>query len=86
MKDWKEEHCSEQPPELQIIAPELYIQRKNIHEVEHEATEEMPAYIEWVCESREISFSEYHQYVADEAIEQNRADITYVAMMADIEL
>ena len=39
MKDWTQERCSERPDELQVIAPGLFMQRRNIQEVEHEADE-----------------------------------------------
>ena len=38
MKQWKEERCSTQPEELELIAPGVYMQRRNIEVVEHEAT------------------------------------------------
>ena len=49
MKQWKEERCSTQPEELELIAPGVYMQRRNIEVVEHEATEEMAAYTDYVC-------------------------------------
>lgn len=61
MKAWKEEHCAQRPNELQLIAPDTYIQRRNIEEVEHEADEEagIEAYTDYKCESRTLSVSEY---------------------------
>lgn len=44
---------------MQLIAPNLYIQRRNITAEEHEETDGMPAYTDYVCESREITESEY---------------------------
>lgn len=73
MKQWNEEHCSTEPEELQLIADSTYIQRKDIHEVEHEETEETPAYTEWVCQSREISVSEYEMLKAIEEIQTDKA-------------
>lgn len=86
MNEWKTERCSEKPLELQVIAKNLYMQRRNIHEVQHEATEGVEAYTDWECECREITFEEYHNMITDDAIEQNKADIAYIAMCADIEL
>lgn len=86
MTNWKIEYCAEQPDELQIIGKELYMQRRNIHKVTHEATEGMEAYTDWKCESREISFAEYQQLITDEAVKKNRADIDYIAMMSDVDL
>lgn len=59
MKEWTKELCAEQPEELQLIAPDTYIQRKDITVVEHEKTEETEAYTSYECMSREISVSEY---------------------------
>ena len=55
MKQWKKEICDTQPEEVQLIAPELLMQRRNIKVVEHEATDNMEAYTDYECESREIS-------------------------------
>lgn len=52
MKEWTKERCSEEPQELQLVADGIYIQRKNIEEVQHEATEGMEAYTDWECDSR----------------------------------
>ena len=59
MKEWIKERCSEEPQELQLVADGIYIQRKNIKEVQHEATEGMEVYTDWECDSREITVSEY---------------------------
>ena len=47
MKEWTKERCSEEPQELQLVADGIYIQRKNIEKVQHEATEGMEAYTDW---------------------------------------
>jgi DNA polymerase III delta prime subunit len=78
MKAWKEEHCAQRPNELQLIAPDTYIQRRNIAEVQHEANEEagIEAYTDFKCESRTISVSEYemiksiNDYGAQAAIDE----------------
>ncbi|MBE6014703.1 MAG: hypothetical protein E7241_04980 [Lachnospiraceae bacterium] len=78
MKAWKEEHCAQRPNELQLIAPDTYIQRRNIAEVQHEANEEagIEAYTDFKCESRTISVSEYemiksiNDYDAQAAIDE----------------
>ena len=59
MKEWTKERCSEEPQELQLVADGIYIQRKNIEKVQHEATKGMEAYTDWECDSREITVSEY---------------------------
>ena len=52
MKQWSEEHCAQRPDELQAIAPGLFMQRRGIREVTHEADETAgtEAYTEFVCE------------------------------------
>ena len=47
MKEGTKERCSEEPQELQLVADGIYIQRKNIKKVQHEATEGMEAYTDW---------------------------------------
>lgn len=59
MKEWSKERCSEKPEQLQLVAPDTYIERKDIVEVQHEESEDMPAYTDYECMSREISVSEY---------------------------
>lgn len=73
MKAWKEERCAEQPSELQLISPETYIQRRNIEEEHHEATEDMEAYTDYICESRIITVSEYEFLRSIEEIDSSAA-------------
>lgn len=73
MKAWKEERCAEQPSELQLISPETYIQRRNIEEEHHEATEDMEAYTDYICESRIITVSEYEFLRSIEEIDSTAA-------------
>ncbi len=75
MKQWSEEHCAGRPEKLQTIAPGLYIQRRNIKEVQHEADEVAgtDAYTEFVCESREITESEYAMLESIEQISTEKA-------------
>ena len=75
MKEWKKEHCAEQPEELQLIAEGIYMQRRNIQEVQHEADENMgtEAYTDWTCECREISVSEYQMLKSIEEIDTAQA-------------
>jgi hypothetical protein len=56
-----------------LIAPSLYIQRRNIQEVTHEETEDQAAYTEYVCESREITESEYALLQSVEEIQTDKA-------------
>lgn len=73
MTKWEEEHSTEQPAELQVVAPGIYRQRRNIQKVDHEKTDFMPAYSEYVCESREITVSEYEQLKSIEDISTEKA-------------
>lgn len=60
MKAWKKERCSKEPAELQQISLGLFIQRRNIRQVHHDADGDQPAYDDYECEAREITESEYH--------------------------
>ncbi len=83
MKEWKEERCATQPEELELIADGVYIQRRNIEEVEHEATEEMDAYTDYACESREISVSEYAMLQSIEGISTDKAIEEYTLKLME---
>lgn len=85
MKQWTEERCSEQPLELQLISKDTYMQRRNIKEVTHEADEltGMDAYTEWVCESREISVSEYEMIKSIEKINTDKAIDAYTMQLIE---
>ena len=77
MKEWSKEICSEKPEELQLIAPDTYIERKDIVAVEHKETEGMPAYTDYECMSREISVSEYNMIKSITEINTNNAIDAY---------
>ena len=77
MKEWTKERCSEKPEQLQLIAPDTYIERKDIVEVQHEETEYMPAYTDYECMSREISVSEYNMIKSITEINTNNAIDAY---------
>lgn len=81
MTDWKKEQSKKQPPKFQKIAPDAYMQRRNIEEVEHEGTEGEEPYTCWECECRELTAAEYALVVA----EDNAAKTEYIAMMSDID-
>lgn len=85
MKQWTEERCSEQPQELQLISSDTYMQRRNIKEVKHEADEAAgtDAYTEWVCESREISVSEYEMLKSIEEIDTTEAIDAYTLALIE---
>lgn len=87
MTNWEEEHCSRQPEELQIIGPGLLMERRNIREVTHEATDDMPAYTEWICECREIKTDEYNmiktitEHSDQEAIDNYTAELMEAGLL-----
>ena len=85
MKEWKKEQCASQPDELQLISADTYIQRRNVEEVEHEADEAAgtEAYTEWICESREISVSEYAMLKSIEEIDTTNAIDAYTAQLLE---
>lgn len=55
------------------MAPNLYIQRRNITTQEHEEQDGMAAYTDYVCESREITESEYEMLKSIEEIKTDEA-------------
>lgn len=83
MKGWREERCATQPDELQLIAQDTYVQRRNIHQVEHGETEDAPAYTEYVCESREIAVSEYELLKSIEGISTQEAIDNYTLQLIE---
>jgi len=83
MKQWSEERCAEQPKELELVAPGIYIQRRNIEAVEHAAVDDMPAFTDYVCESREISVSDYEMLKSIEEIDVSQAIDEYTLQLME---
>ena len=85
MTEWTKERCSERPAELQIIATGLYIQRKDITKVEHQADENTgaDAYTEYECMSREITTSEYQMLRSIEEIDTTKAIDEYTMQLIE---
>lgn len=85
MTEWTKESCSEQPAELQIIAPGLYIQRKDITKVEHGADEiaGTEAFTEYECLSREITVSEYEMLQSITEIDSSKAIDEYTMQLIE---
>ena len=81
MKQWKKERCSTRPKELELIAHGVYMQRRNIEAVEHEATEEMAEYTDYVCDSREITESEYEMLKSIESVNTDKAIEEYTLQL-----
>lgn len=82
MTDWKKEISSQQLPELQVIAPEVYMERRNIHEEQVEMEGEEP-YTQWVSDSREITFSEYNMLKSIEEIDTTEAIDNYTLQLIE---
>ena len=85
MKEWVKERCAERPQELQLIANNVYMQRRNIEEVTHKADEMAgtDAYTEWVCECREITVSEYEMLKSIEEIDTTEAIDAYTLALIE---
>lgn len=81
MKNWKTENCSEMPPELQLIAPDTYLQRRNIKEITHEEMDGLDAYTDYQCECREISVSDYNMLKSIEEIDTQNAIDDYTEQL-----
>lgn len=63
------------------MAPNLYIQRRNIKAQEHEEKDGMAAYTDYVCESREITESEYEMLKSIEEISTEKAIDEYTLQL-----
>lgn len=65
------------------MAPNLYIQRRNIEQQEHEEWDGMAAYTDYVCESREITESEYEMLKSIEEISTEKAIDEYTLQLME---
>lgn len=83
MTEWKKERCSNRPDEIQVIAPGTYIQRKDIVEVTHPATDDQPEYTDFECMSREITVSEYEMLRSIEEIDTTEAIDAYTMQLIE---
>lgn len=83
MKQWKEERCSMQPNELEAIADGMLMQRRNVRAVFHESTDEMEAFTDYMCESREITVSEYEMLKSIEDINTDKAIDAYTQQLIE---
>ena len=78
MTAWFEEQCgSIKPDELQVIAPNTYMERKDIHE------EVIGGYTIWVSTSRKISFNEYYMLKAIAEITTDKAIDDYTIQLIE---
>lgn len=83
MTEWKKEICAELPPEFEDAGGGTVIQRRNIEQKEVEATDTMPAYTEWECESRFMEVSEYQMLKAIEEIDTAEAIDAYTEQLLE---
>lgn len=83
MKEWKKEKCAERPLELQPIADGVYMQRRNITQVSHEASDDMEVYTDWECECREITVAEYEMLKSIEEIDNAKAIDEYTMKLIE---
>lgn len=83
MKEWKPERCSNRPDEIQEIAPDLLIQRKEIVEVSNPEEDGRPEYTDFACMSREITKSEYQMLLAIEEIDTAKAIDEYTMQLIE---
>lgn len=79
MKAWINERCAERPEELQDIGCGLYMERRNIREVHHEADEVAGTeeYTDYECECREVTADEYHVLQSIKEIDTSSAIDAY---------
>ncbi len=83
MNGWKEEHCSEQPNEVQVIGGGMVIVRRDVQRVDHEAADKMPAYTEWICESRIMPEKDYQMLQSIEEIDNTKAIDAYTMQLIE---
>lgn len=83
MKAWSQELCAEKPEELQLVAPDTYLQRKDIEEYQEQEKDGMPAHSGWKCMSREISVSEYNMLQSFSEIKTDEAIDAYTLQLME---
>ena len=83
MKQWKEERCSMQPNELEVIADGMLMQRRNVRAVFHESMGEREAFTDYMCESREITVSEYEMLNRIDDINTDKAIDAYTQQLIE---
>lgn len=81
MTEWTVEYNTEQPNKLQQIAPDTYIERKNIHQ----ETKEFNGVeiTSWVSDSRRITINEYNMLKAMTEINTDKAIDDYTLQLIE---
>lgn len=81
MTDWKTEVCGvDMPQELELVSPDTYIERRNIHFVvpeEDPILEENQASAHYECMSRFISIADYNYLKSIEGMKAEEAVDAY---------
>ena len=83
MQDWKNEVSRQKPDPHELVAPGIYIERKDIKEVEHEETEWQDAYTDYECMSREISVRDYNMLKSIQEIDSQKAVDAYTLQLME---
>lgn len=82
MTEWKEEISSVEMRELQVIAEDVYMQRRNIRQEQVTSADGEP-YSQWRSESREISANEYRMLKSIEEIDTRQAIDDYTMQLIE---
>lgn len=84
MTNWQKEICATEPQELEKVAPDTLIQRRNITPVEHPEENGMPAYTSYECESRFVSEADYNMLKSIEEINTEKAIDEYTMSLLEM--
>ncbi len=74
MTAWYEDRYTFEPEELQVIAPNTFMERKDIHQTDQDT---------WVCLERRISFNEYYMLKSIEEITTDKAIDDYTMQLIE---
>lgn len=83
MTNWVKENCACQPNELELVGRDVYIQRRDIEQIVHGATNGMDAYTDWECESRFITVDELNLINEIQAISNEKAIDAYTEQLIE---
>ena len=83
MTEWRKTNFADVPKEIEIIGRGLYLQCRNIEQIEHEEQDGMPSYIDWECDSREITFEEYNLISEIASISNEKAIDAYTEQLIE---
>lgn len=87
MTDWKTEVCgADMPQELELVSPDTYIERKNIHFVvpeEDPVLEENQMSPHYECTSRFISVTDYNNLKSIQNLKTDEAIDAYTMQLIE---